>query len=94
MSKSEFELTATERRAWWLIAQFIVNHGYSPTYREIQHGMGWKTPSAAHYVVDALEEKGYVIRANCPDEARRPARSLRLFVWPMCMAVVPSSHNA
>ena len=36
----------------------------SPSYREIQTGLGYKTSSAGDVIVDALVQKQYLAKAN------------------------------
>ena len=46
-----------------LIDQFILDHKYSPTYREIAEMVGTTTCSAFNIVL-RLQEKGYITMTN------------------------------
>lgn len=50
------------------IEGFIAEQGYAPTYREIQLGMEWKSPSTAHLYVGELVALGRLRRGpvNAP----------------------------
>lgn len=64
-------LTAKEARVLDAIAEFVAEHGYSPTIRDVAKAIG-KVPSTAAYHLLNLERAGLV--ASTPGTAR----SLRL----------------
>lgn len=64
--------TKAEHQVLSFIAQFIGQHGYGPSYREIMAGCGYSTLSAVSLHVDALVQLGYL------DKKERGARSLSL----------------
>lgn len=53
-------LTPPQSKALKFIRSFSLEHGYSPTYSEIAHGVGAKHKSRVHYIVKQLEERGAV----------------------------------
>lgn len=42
------------------IIEYIQEHGYSPTVREIAQGMGNKSPSTAHKYLDEMLKDGMI----------------------------------
>lgn len=50
------KVTAAQERILRFIFQFSEERGMPPTYREIQDGVGYSTPSAVEYQVSKLEE--------------------------------------
>lgn len=64
--------TKAEHQVLSFIAQFINQHGYGPSYREIMRGCGYSTLSAVSLHVDALVHLGYL------EKKERGARSLSL----------------
>lgn len=64
--------TRSEHQVLTFIAQFINQHGYGPSYREIMAGCGYSTLSAVSLHVDALVHLGYL------EKKERGARSLSL----------------
>jgi len=44
------------------IAEYLAQHGYAPSVREIGGAVGLKSPSAVHYHLRALEEAGELRR--------------------------------
>ena len=44
------------------IGEFLAQHGYAPSVREIGRAVGLKAPSAAYYHLRALEATGVVRR--------------------------------
>lgn len=57
-------MSITERQQSVLdfIKKFQREHGYSPTQREIQEGMGFKSSNAPVNHLSALERKGFIRR--------------------------------
>ncbi len=66
--------TKAEHQVLSFIAEFINQHGYGPSYREIMRGCGYSTLSAVSLHVDALVHLGYL------EKKERGARSLSLTV--------------
>ncbi len=56
------ELTAKQRRILEFIRQFIAEHGYPPSIRQIQEGCGLSSTSVVDYNLRALEQMGYIRR--------------------------------
>lgn len=54
------ELTNKQEKTLRFIKLFYLNHGYTPTIREICVGMNVSSPSTAHLHVNKLIEKGYL----------------------------------
>lgn len=55
-------LTQPEHRAILFINEFAAERGYPPTIRQIAAGLGMKSPSGAHRLVEALEDAGMLHR--------------------------------
>ncbi|MDQ5914092.1 MAG: repressor LexA [Patescibacteria group bacterium] len=64
--------TKAEHQVLTFISQFIAQHGYGPSYREIMRGCGYSTLSAVSLHVGALVHLGYL------EKKERGARSLSL----------------
>jgi SOS-response transcriptional repressor LexA len=64
--------TKSEHIVLTFIAQFINQHGYGPSYREIMRGCGYSTLSVVSLHIDALVQIGYLEKKD------RGARSLSL----------------
>jgi repressor LexA len=62
-------LTARQLDILQWIAGFTDVHGYPPTYRQVGHHYGWKSPGAAKSThLAAMQRKGVVTRE--PGQAR------------------------
>lgn len=46
-----------------IIKAFIADHGYSPSYRELQSAMNLKAISGVARIADALQAQGYIEKA-------------------------------
>ena len=46
-----------------IIKAFIADHGYSPSYRELQSAMNIKAISNVARIADALQSQGYIEKA-------------------------------
>ncbi len=66
------ELRPLQKAILEFIRQFILEHDYPPTIREIGAAVGTSSTSVVNYNLDQLEQKGYIIRN------REVARGLRL----------------
>lgn len=64
-------LTKIQNKIVAFIRHFSHKHGYAPTVREIQEHCGFKSPRAAAYHLEVLEEQGVLSRAS-------KARTLKL----------------
>jgi hypothetical protein len=64
--------TKAEHRVLGFISEFISQHGYGPSYREIMRGCGYSTLSVVSLHVDALIKLGLLTKKE------RGARSLSL----------------
>ena len=56
------ELTKRRLQICKFIAQFVAEHGYAPTIREIGQGLGITSTSVVHYQIRALERAGALRR--------------------------------
>jgi len=65
-------LTTPQLKAQKFIQNFFKKNNKTPSFREIQKGLGYKTPSAASQLVDALVDKQYL--------AKREYRSRSLII--------------
>ncbi|WP_448207267.1 LexA family protein [Azospirillum sp. sgz302134] len=46
-----------------VVCEFIDEHGYAPTTRELAEEMEWAGPSTAHAMLSTLAEKGWITMA-------------------------------
>lgn len=65
-------LTPKEKIFYDYINESIQTHGFPPSVRDIQQGLGIKSTSTVHSYLQRLEDKGYVHKSD------RKSRSLRL----------------
>lgn len=56
------QLSEKQRRCLDFIKECIEERGVAPTVREIEKEMGYMSPSSAQYVLNKLEEYGYIER--------------------------------
>ncbi|MEP9376183.1 hypothetical protein ABLE91_05675 [Aquabacter sp. CN5-332] len=71
-------MTEAQHRAFRFICTYIEMRGRSPTFQEIADGIGLKTRSAVHRIVDILVSEDLISRA-----LGRPC-SIRLTAKAMC----------
>lgn len=64
--------TKKQREMLVFIDNFISGHGYGPSYREIQRGLGYKSVSTVANHVDNLIARGHLVKRS------KSARSLEL----------------
>ena len=64
--------TKKQREMLTFIDNFISGHGYGPSYREIQRGLGYKSVSTVANHIDNLIARGHLIKRS------KSARSLEL----------------
>lgn len=69
------------------VDEFIKNHGYGPSYREIMRGLGYKSVSTVAVHIDNLIAKGYLIRRD------KSARSLDIVSRSQSSAVIGTTDN-
>ena len=55
-------LAGPYREVYCYISEYIVENGISPTYKEIQAYMGYRSTSSAYYIVRQLEIYGYLYK--------------------------------
>lgn len=55
-------MTEAMQKAFDFIKEYIERHGYSPGYRDIMKGLGYKSTAPAKAVVDHLVERGKIGR--------------------------------
>jgi SOS-response transcriptional repressor LexA len=83
MLPTSLRLTRVEEDVWNYIALFQLEHGYPPTYGEIQEDCALYSRELAWKTVHTLAAKGYVALPAIKDGQRcRPARAISLLVWP------------
>lgn len=58
------KLTAKQQRIYDYIKDFIAQHGYPPSVREIAEAVNLKSPSTVHFHLKALEEAGVITRSS------------------------------
>ncbi|MEX1112582.1 MAG: transcriptional repressor LexA [Candidatus Andersenbacteria bacterium] len=58
------DLTKKQSEALDVIRQFLSEHNYAPSYRDIMKMMGIKSPATAYAHVQQLKEKGYIRLRN------------------------------
>ena len=64
MSYIRYDLNERQSKIYDYICDFLKEHGFSPTVREIEKMAGLTSPSSAHYYLKQLEEKGYIRRVR------------------------------
>jgi len=57
-------LTIPQLKTQQFIQKYYQKNNKSPSYRDIQTGLGYKTSSAGYVLVDALVQKQYLAKAN------------------------------
>jgi len=57
-------LTIPQLKTQQYIQKYYQQHNKSPSYRDIQTGLGYKTSSSGYVLVDALVQKQYLAKAN------------------------------
>lgn len=71
--RENIKLTRKQAIVLDLIDQFILDHEYSPTYKEIAEMAGTTTCSAFNIVL-RLQEKGYITMTNSKQRTIRIAK--------------------
>jgi repressor LexA len=56
-------LTKRQKEVLDFIADFVDEHGYSPSYDEVAHGLDLASLATVHKHIQALESRGYLKRA-------------------------------
>lgn len=51
-------MSIPQRRVFDWVAQYLADHGYSPTIREIQIGLGYGSPATVFKHLEGLREQG------------------------------------
>lgn len=57
-----FSLAPVQRQALEYLRNFISEHGFAPTLKDIAESLGVKSPSTAHFHLSRLEQKGFIKR--------------------------------
>lgn len=68
-------LTKKQQNVFDYIETFMKQHGYGPTVREVQLGLGYKSSSTIHGFMTQLEEKGYIERIQSSPRALKILKS-------------------
>ena len=58
------DLTPRQRQILAMIREWVDEHGYPPTMREIAAAVGLASPSSVAHQLDVLKEKGYLKRGS------------------------------
>lgn len=58
------KLSTKQQRVYRYIDDYIAEHGYAPTVRDIAAGLGYGSTSTPHGLVEKLEKAGYVKRTK------------------------------
>ncbi|MDD3241030.1 MAG: LexA family protein [Anaerostipes sp.] len=64
MAYKRFDLTEKQGRIYDYICDYLKEHGFPPTVREIAKMAGLSSASSAHGYLKQLEEKGYIRRMD------------------------------
>jgi hypothetical protein len=88
MQPSFMRLTCTEHRVWTFIADYWLAERRSPGYLDVVAGTGLSM-FLVRRALDGLRRKGYIQDSpyRTPN-GYRPARSLKLLVWPARVAIL------
>lgn len=62
-------LTKKQEEILTYIKEYIVNHGYPPTVREICKAVGVSSPATVHAHLNNLEKKGFIKKENTKNRA-------------------------
>ena len=57
-------MTPTMQRTYQFLESYIGSKGYSPSFSEIQEGIGATSKSAVHRVLVQLHERGHIEKRN------------------------------
>ena len=57
-------LAPAQRRTLEFLRNFIADHGYAPTLKDICSAIGVKSPSTAHFHLSRLDSKGFLKRTD------------------------------
>lgn len=57
-------LAPVQRDTLEFLRTFIAERGYGPTLRDIANHIGVKSPSTAHFHLERLEQKGFIVRGD------------------------------
>lgn len=63
-SHRSFSLAPVQRETLNFLRQFISEHGYGPTLKDIATYIGVRSPSTAHFHLSRLEDKGFIRRGE------------------------------
>ena len=55
-------LTRRQKQVYDFLAQFVDEHGYSPSFEEIGEGLGLSSLATVHKHISTLEKKGFIRR--------------------------------
>src|ERR1044071_1326211 len=62
MSTDDVPLSKRQRQIFSMIREWIDQHGYPPTIREIGAAVGLDSPSSVAHQLKVLEDRGYIRR--------------------------------
>ena len=57
-------LAPVQRDTLEFLRSYIADRGYAPTLRDIAEHIGVKSPSTAHFHLERLEQKGFLVRGD------------------------------
>src|SRR4028118_54322 len=67
MASSSFKsatLAPVQRQTFEFLRNFIAEHGYAPTLKDIAEHIGVKSVSTAHFHLERLVQKGFITRGD------------------------------
>jgi repressor LexA len=87
-------LTPKQKQVYDFINSFITSHGYSPSYKDIANGLGFKSEGSVAQYLEALENKGFISRGGSsrqimPFEIGDDAEVLMLGIIPAGKPIEP-----
>ena len=56
------KMTRKQQEIYDYIAEYIAQHSYPPSVREICDGVGLRSPSTVHFHLQNMEEKGFLVK--------------------------------
>lgn len=62
-------MRSKEREVYWFVVDYITEHGYAPTNREIGNGVGLKSTATVNFHMNKLFEQGWLETDN-PQSSR------------------------
>ncbi|MFW6131084.1 MAG: transcriptional repressor LexA [Candidatus Aminicenantaceae bacterium] len=86
------ELTARQKKVLEAIKRFILEHGYSPTIRQLGNGVGISSPSAVFKHIASLQKKGYLRKQEGKIKLKGLSDSLKTVTKVPLVGFVPAGQ--